>query len=157
MAARSGVLAPCVLAAAAAGGRVPPSVIRASRAASTVMVARRTAPARSDRIQLLLAEMLVVTVWLLCRGPLVGGRDWARGLDDRQRGRSRRRPAGHSSASSPGRMHPTAVTLGMTLSGEHGVSEARCHPGAHGDLTAVRRGPRPRGPRHDAGLRGNEG
>src|SRR6266508_6447019 len=119
MAARSGVLAPRALAAAAAGGRVPPSVSSASRAASTVMAARRTTPARNDRIQMLLLEMLVFMVaplpWPLVDG--VGGRDRARGLDDRHRGRSRRRPAGHSSASSPGRMRPTTVTLGMTVSG----------------------------------------
>jgi hypothetical protein len=37
-------------------------VSRASRAASTAMAARRTAPARSDRIEMLLLEMLVFTV-----------------------------------------------------------------------------------------------
>src|SRR5919201_3806303 len=65
MAARSGVLVPGALAPAATGERTVPSVSRASRAASTVMAARRTVPARSHRIEMLLLEMLVFTACLL--------------------------------------------------------------------------------------------
>jgi hypothetical protein len=58
MAARSGVLVPGVLAAAAVGGRIPPNASNASMAASATTVARCAAPAGNDRIQVLVLGML---------------------------------------------------------------------------------------------------
>src|SRR6266498_578198 len=141
MAARSGVPVPVrvALAAAAAGGRIPPSASRTSRAASAVMAARRAAPARSHRSQVLLLEMLVfmvvsfavaltsmasvVATGLVGAGALpplaFRSQRTSHALDDRHRGQPRRRPAGHSSASPARRTHPTTVTLGMTVLGRH--------------------------------------